>query len=792
MRITRYVLFLAFFLAAVSGSLAQTHVSSLADLKTALASASSELIIVDNSITLTDGTSLDGHGKTVSVLSPYLSAEGTINKTYSNYRVFTVESKANVTIKNITILGGYEIGDITYEKGAGGILVGAEAILNAENVTITRAFRAVFLSAKSKGLFKNCNIVRNACDWGAGIEVYNSATALLDGCSLSENRAYTSGGGAIEVKDRSVLYANNTIFANNSSVEIGGAVNNYGSTVYLMNSTMTGNLTVNQTSRYGGGIGSNVGYFYIVNSVLVDNFSVSSSKTMTRSDIAFFSGTPNNSIYNSVCSTVVNNSGNIADVNNVWVTSENNNEVFANYDSYGIAYSRTNVTDNFEHSVLVSKSDNPYELYAPLGELCLTGGTDTYFEYDNTLSTIKMGFWDGEKIAPLGNLTAPDESKKVTVNYDGSPKLGGAIGGSFVKPLNDSFSSSECLYLTSPDVSFDTDSDPDDASVRIVLKNELTAGSRLSLDDFISCQVYFNGEKTILDADITVEEGSAKGAFLLKGTIYTLGLDLQINLESVVIDNFLTYTASQPLSGLDPDKFSAKLVSSQFDPQTNVGTLAFKGKLTRIDNEAFDPSSSITSITIPDGVTVIGSSVFDGCSALKVVYTDNHNPDLFVNSIGKDVTYVVPCSLFDSYMAAGLTAKRDAMVKIDAAEVTCHTDGIIEHFTCPCGKHYSDQLGVHEIAEGSWIIPSGHIFTSYIYNEDATTEADGTETASCQRECGATDTRTAEGTKLIATPVDHNHPNNTDKTPSIIKFVKDGKLLIRQDRTIYDLSGHKL
>ena len=42
----------------------------------------------------------------------------------------------------------------------------------------------------------------------------------------------------------------------------------------------------------------------------------------------------------------------------------------------------------------------------------------------------------------------------------------------------------------------------------------------------------------------------------------------------------------------------------------------------------------------------------------------------------------------------------------------------------------------------------GHSFTNYVYNNDATTAKDGTETAECDHGCGATDTRTKEGTKL--------------------------------------------
>ena len=46
----------------------------------------------------------------------------------------------------------------------------------------------------------------------------------------------------------------------------------------------------------------------------------------------------------------------------------------------------------------------------------------------------------------------------------------------------------------------------------------------------------------------------------------------------------------------------------------------------------------------------------------------------------------------------------------------------------------------------------GHEFVNYVYNNDATTTADGTETAKCEHGCGVTDTRTAAGTKLAETP----------------------------------------
>ena len=67
---------------------------------------------------------------------------------------------------------------------------------------------------------------------------------------------------------------------------------------------------------------------------------------------------------------------------------------------------------------------------------------------------------------------------------------------------------------------------------------------------------------------------------------------------------------------------------------------------------------------------------------------------------------------------------------------TC-TKGGYTTYTCSCGDSY--------VADDKPAL--GHSFTNYVYNNDATTEKDGTETAKCDR-CDATDTRTKPGTKL--------------------------------------------
>lgn len=69
---------------------------------------------------------------------------------------------------------------------------------------------------------------------------------------------------------------------------------------------------------------------------------------------------------------------------------------------------------------------------------------------------------------------------------------------------------------------------------------------------------------------------------------------------------------------------------------------------------------------------------------------------------------------------------------------TCLEDGE-KTFTCECGDTYTEAIPA-----------TGHDFAEYVSNEDATYEADGTETATCSV-CGETDTRVAEGSMLTYT-----------------------------------------
>lgn len=87
---------------------------------------------------------------------------------------------------------------------------------------------------------------------------------------------------------------------------------------------------------------------------------------------------------------------------------------------------------------------------------------------------------------------------------------------------------------------------------------------------------------------------------------------------------------------------------------------------------------------------------------------------------------------------------------------TCTQDGCAAYWYCPdCASYFADADGKLDESE-TYTGPAdfyqeamGHSFTHYVYDNNATYDDDGTETAQCDHGCGLTDTRTKVGSKLI-------------------------------------------
>lgn len=87
---------------------------------------------------------------------------------------------------------------------------------------------------------------------------------------------------------------------------------------------------------------------------------------------------------------------------------------------------------------------------------------------------------------------------------------------------------------------------------------------------------------------------------------------------------------------------------------------------------------------------------------------------------------------------------------------TCTQDGCAAYWYCPdCASYFADADGkldeskTYTGPEDFYQEAMGHSFTHYVYDNNATYDDDGTETAQCDHGCGLTDTRTKVGSKLI-------------------------------------------
>ena len=124
-----------------------------------------------------------------------------------------------------------------------------------------------------------------------------------------------------------------------------------------------------------------------------------------------------------------------------------------------------------------------------------------------------------------------------------------------------------------------------------------------------------------------------------------------------------------------------------------------------------------------------------------------YNNDATEAADGTETAACTICGAKDTRTAAGT---KIAHVHNYTAAVTkaatCAEEGV-KTYTCSCGSSYTEAVPV-----------VAHSFGEYVYNDDATTEKDGTKTATCSV-CGATDTVTAEGTKKSLPSWYDEHPD---------------------------------
>ena len=402
-----------------------TSISNFTDLQNAFISGGdftlTQNITVTAQLTLDSSTpalTIHGNGHTIQPAVTGLNEQGMVDGDATVIENI-IKNSGTLTLENLTIYGGE------------GRCIQNSGTLTMTGVSLERAhlrsgYGAGLYNSPSSAnaLLTNCNIRRNGCD-SAGGGFYNNGTLILESCAIVENRNFGTmkGGGAGENSGSGAkLYMNNCTVANNQSSEVGGGLNNYGGTAYIMNSTFTGNVTTYTTAYYGGGIGCHDGAVYAVNSAFAFNYAKGEA-----SDIGIYSGT-DVYLYNCAYGTIRKYSDSVTLPGIDSTCKQLTDEISALFNgarTSGIVDQEGNedTTITFARPVITPEGST-YGVYPASSSDLRSGGTKTY--YDRTDFTVKMSYDNSS--STKANLGTSDAASTIVKGPDGNERDTGLIG----------------------------------------------------------------------------------------------------------------------------------------------------------------------------------------------------------------------------------------------------------------------------------------------------------------------------------------------------------------------------
>ena len=303
---------------------------------------------------------------------------------------------------------------------------------------------------------------------------------------------------------------------------------------------------------------------------------------------------------------------------------------------------------------------------------------------------------------------------------------------------------------------------------------------------------YFNGYETAMSSTYAIIDGKdGKEGYLThkKGTpVITTAPSAKTNLvyngENQELITAGTTNFGDLLSySLDGVNYSADIPTA-----TDAGTYTIYYKVENSDNwnevdaknitvsitkatptftapekQTINCQQTLANVTLSDGYRLVNAeqTLAIGDNTVALIYNPDENN--YENATG-NMTVVV---------------EHKSVVTDEAIAATCTEDGKTEGSHC---EACHTVIVAQEVEEAT-----GHLFTNYVYNNDATKLADGTETAVCDHGCGTTDTRTAVGTMLPGTVTAVNEVDAEKQHAK--KYIENGILIIEVDGVKYDVAG---
>ncbi len=607
-RKTLVILFITLFFSLEVKSQTTYYVSQFSNLQSTInAATSGDIIEIQNdlttstpatgysAITISKTLTINGNGYTITVPITGVSDAGTNNtgsggtSTASTYRVLaTSGTSVVITLNNWKIKGG-NIGS----NGAGGCILNSADKLVLNEVTISNGRSATGTLGNGGGgmcntstgrvYMTNCMITRNSAGYGGGF-LNDGGKIFLEKTTFTENRSEYNGGGGggCETKNGGLLYFNNCTFSNNYSTEYGGGINNYNSTIYVANSTFTGNVVYGSTSR--GAAISNRNAEYIVNCIFAYNYyrsagTVSNPTGYTLDDFGLPSG-----------------------------TGTNVNCYFSIYHSSSNLFNTSTSTGNIQYTGALDGSDNT--IFAGGIYTKITDGTGTEIGTAKVYQPLLVTNTQS-KTATLKLSSFPNQStnKGVVTGFtfgSGSPSMGyKTSGGTWVNILGSSASSN--IVTTDQLAGTRSTTTPTRGSVEaeiatVYMLKSITATNGSTSGASIYGDVYTSGTQvTVTAAANTGYQFSnwidyATGSTLSSNNPYTITLTSNLTIQPVFVTSTsytVTYLGNNQSSGTAP--------SLQTFTSGNSITISNQGNLSR-DEYYFDgwntqPSGGGTSYT---------------------------------------------------------------------------------------------------------------------------------------------------------------------------------------------------
>jgi predicted outer membrane repeat protein len=195
--------------------------------------------------------------RNLTILGPGADALTVRRSSSDEYRIFTVDTGAAVTIAGLTIADGFlTYRTSSYPKG-GGIYVAAGGSLNlASSILRNNDVRGDITSSGGGGLYTDGtatvvdSTIRDNIECcqeseGAGATVGTGGTLVVDRSTFSGNISAGDGGG---LAAHGMVTITNSTFSGNRAAKGGGAINGYVDS--LTNSTLSGNCAI----AGGGGV----------------------------------------------------------------------------------------------------------------------------------------------------------------------------------------------------------------------------------------------------------------------------------------------------------------------------------------------------------------------------------------------------------------------------------------------------------------------------------------------------------------------------------------------------------